>query len=222
MGVLDLLLPERCVVCGEGERGLFCGTCRAGLLRLLGSLCARCGAPTAWPVERCGECAGRRLSFASARAGVAYDGGARSLVAALKEGGLRRLAAVAAELVAEVVARPAAAEALTWVPPDPDRRGWRGVSPAEALALELSRLWDLPAMPLLDRARRLSRQRGLSRAERRANVRGAFHATSAPALVAVVDDVYTTGATADAAARALRRGGARAVHVITFARAVRR
>jgi predicted amidophosphoribosyltransferase len=96
------------------------------------------------------------------------------------------------------------------------------VSTAEALALELSLRWDIRATPLLQRARRLPRQRGLSRTERRANVRGAFQAASAPALVALVDDVYTTGATADAAARALRRAGARAVHVVTFARAVRR
>jgi predicted amidophosphoribosyltransferase len=222
MAVLDLLLPERCVACGAGEQGLFCAECRSGLLRLRGTLCARCGAPTAWPVERCGECAGRRLAFASARAGVAYDSAARALVGAWKEGGLRRLAALAGALVADVVPRPTGVEALTWVPPDPDRRGWRGVSTAEALAFALSERWGLAAKPLLERARRVPRQRGLSRSARRMNVRNAFQATAAPALVALVDDVYTTGATADAAARALRRAGARVVHVVTFARVVRR
>jgi predicted amidophosphoribosyltransferase len=153
---------------------------------------------------------------------VAYDGPARAFVGAWKEGGLRRLAPVAAALVADVVPRPPGAEALAWVPPDADRSGWRGLSTAQALARELSKRWDLPATSLLDRVRRVPRQRGLSRVERRANVRGAFQATSAPALVALVDDVYTTGATADAAARALRHAGARAAHVVTFARAVRR
>jgi predicted amidophosphoribosyltransferase len=222
VGVLDLLLPERCVACGAGEQGLLCETCLAGLLRLRGTLCARCGAPTAWPVDRCAECAGRRLAFASARAAVGYDGAARALVGAWKEGGLRRLAAVAATLVAEVVSPPPGAEAITWVPPDPDRSGWRGVSTARALALELAPLWQLPAIPLLERTRRFPRQRGLSRLARRANVREAFRATAPPGVVAVVDDVYTTGATADAAARALRRAGARTAHVATFARAVRR
>jgi predicted amidophosphoribosyltransferase len=223
VGVLDLLLPERCVACGAGEQGLLCDPCRGGLDRLRGTLCARCGSPTAWPVERCGECAGRRLAFASARAGVGYDAAARALVGAWKERGLHRLAAVAAALVADVVPVPAGAEAMTWVPPDPDRSGWRGVRTAEALAHELSRRWEVPALALLRRTRRIARQRGLTRSARRLNVRDAFmSATTPPGIVALVDDVYTTGATADAASRALRRAGGHAVHVVTFARAVRR
>jgi predicted amidophosphoribosyltransferase len=68
----------------------------------------------------------------------------------------------------------------------------------------------------------LRQQRGLSLAERRGNVRGAFApAGRAPPHPALVDDVYTSGATAAAAASALRLGGSRRVEVITFARAVR-
>ena len=82
---------------------LVCEPCRRSLTRLVAPLCARCGAPTAWPVARCAECSGRRLAFASARAAVAYSGVGRRLVRAWKERGLRPFAAVAAELVAEVV-----------------------------------------------------------------------------------------------------------------------
>jgi predicted amidophosphoribosyltransferase len=219
-GFLDLLLPERCVAC-RIEGGLLCDECRAGLLRLAGTLCTRCGAPTAWPVERCGECAGRRLPFASARAAVAYDKGARALVGAWKERGLGRIARLAADLVVEVVPPPRA-EALTWIPGDADRSRWRGANTAEALARELAARWRLPAASLLRRTRSVPRQRGLPRSERRKNVQGAFSAATAPAVVAVIDDVYTTGATAAAASAALKRSGARAVHVVTFARAVRR
>jgi predicted amidophosphoribosyltransferase len=220
--LLDLVLPERCVAC-RAEGGLLCARCRAGLVRLGGTLCARCGTPTAWPVERCAECAGRRLPFASARSAVAYDAIARRLVVAWKERGLRRAAVFAAELVVELVPRPPT-QALTWIPGDADRTLWRGVNPAEGLARELAQRWELPAAPLLIRARRIRRQRGLSRSVRRANVRRAFlpAATPAPGIVAVIDDVYTTGATVAAAAAALRRAGAREVHVVTFARAVRR
>jgi predicted amidophosphoribosyltransferase len=218
--LLDLLLPERCVAC-RLEGGLLCGECRAGLLRLGGTLCARCGAPTAWPVERCGECAGRRLPFASARAAVAYERAARALVGAWKERGLGRISRLAADLVAEVVPPPSA-RALTWIPADADRSRWRGVNPAEALARELAARWELPAVSLVKRTRSVSRQRGLRRSERRTNVQDAFVATPAPAVVALVDDVYTTGATAAAASAALKRSGANAVHVVTFARAVRR
>jgi predicted amidophosphoribosyltransferase len=219
--ILDLLLPQRCVACGaEGE--LLCKGCRAQLVLLRGTVCARCGYPTAWPVERCSECAGRRISFASARAAVSYNEVARALVGAWKERGLRRLAELAADLVVDVVPRPQA-EVLAHVPGEPDRVGWRGVDAARELAGALARRWELPVEPLLARTRRARRQRGLSRAERRANVRDAFRACGAVSgRVALVDDVHTTGATALAAATALRRAGATEVHVVAFARVVRR
>src|SRR5437899_5455053 len=104
--------------------------------RLAGPGCKRCGAPTAWPVERCRECSGRRIAFASARAAVAYDDPARRFVAAWKEHGLRNLAELAAELVAESVPRPSA-YTITFAPADADRRLKRGHNPAERLATEL-------------------------------------------------------------------------------------
>lgn len=217
--MLDLLLPQRCVVCGRGRLQL-CAECRDELPRLEPPLCARCGAPTAWPVERCRECAGRRLAFATARAAAGYDDAAGRLVQAWKERGLRRLAAEAAWLVAERLPPPEV-EALTFVPADHRRRLERGHNPAERLAVELAEVWAIPCLPLLERTRG-GRQRGSSAAERR-SVRGAFRARrAAPRRVAVIDDVYTTGATASAAATALRAGGARRVEAIAFARALRR
>jgi predicted amidophosphoribosyltransferase len=98
----------------------------------------------------------------------------------------------------------------------------RGHHPAERLANELGRRWDLPVTPLLARTRQIRHQRGLTLAHRRRNVAGAFRpAGKPPTRVALVDDVYTSGATANAAASALRKGGARRVEVVTFARVVR-
>jgi ComF family protein len=219
--VADLLLPRRCVACGAGEE-LLCAACRSGLTVVRGPLCSRCGAPTAWPVDRCVECSGRRLAYATARAAVVYEGVARLLVAAWKERGLRKLADVAAELVAAVV-WPPAADVLTFVPGDRERTRRRGQNPAEALARALGPRWQLPLRPLLERTRTLAPQRGLSGGARRANVRAAFRAgLEPPPRVVLVDDVYTTGATVAAAASELRRAGAKAVHVVTFARAARR
>jgi len=163
----------------------------------------------------------RRLAFASARAAVAYDPAVRQLVRAWKERGLRTLAAVAAETMADALAPPAVA-ALAFVPPDRARGLERGHHPAERLARELGERWSLPVPALLGRTRLASRQRGLSLADRRRNVAGAFApAGEAPARVGLVDDVYTSGSTANAAATALRKAGARRVDVITFARVVR-
>jgi predicted amidophosphoribosyltransferase len=198
-----------------------CEPCLAGLRRLSGPRCARCGTPTAWPVARCRECQGRRLAFASARSAVAYDAAAKALVSAWKERGFRGLAEDAGVLVAEVVPRPRA-YTITYVPPDADRALERGHHPAERLAQALEPRWQLPVVPLLERTRPARPQRGLGLAERRANVRGGFRAVGgAPTRVVLVDDVYTSGATVAAAASALRTGGARQVDVITFARAVR-
>jgi predicted amidophosphoribosyltransferase len=217
--VLELLLPQRCVVCGSGGSQL-CAGCREELPRLEPPLCARCGAPTAWPVERCRECAGRRLAFATARAAVGYDEAARRFVHAWKERGLRRLAAEAAQLVVDRLPPPEV-DALAFVPSDRGRRLERGHNPAERLARELADAWELPCLPLLERTRG-GRQRGSSAAERR-SVRGAFRAKrESPRRVAVIDDVYTTGATANAAASALRKAGTRRVEAIAFARALRR
>jgi ComF family protein len=218
--VLDLLLPQRCLGCSRNGPQV-CAACAHSLRRLRAPMCARCGRPTAWPVSHCSECEGRRLAFERAWAAVAYDDAVRKIVAAWKERGLRRLAPWAAELVVEVVPRPPS-DVLTFVPPDRDRRLRRGHHPAEALANELAWRWGLQAGPLLVRTGPSRRQRGLDHAARRRNVRGAFAAREKVVrAIVLVDDVYTTGATANAAASALRRAGARRVEVVTFARTIR-
>ena len=218
--MLDLLLPRRCVACARLGADL-CRGCQVSLPFLLGTHCARCGAPTVWPVARCRECAGRRLAFASARAAVAYEGAVPALVAAWKEHALRQLAEVAAELLCEAFPRPDA-DALAFVPPDGDRSVRRGHHPAEHLARELGRRWALPVNDVLRRMGTPRPQRGLTLAKRRRNVAGTFAATrEVPRDLVLVDDVYTTGSTVSAAASALRKAGARRVDVLTFARAVR-
>jgi predicted amidophosphoribosyltransferase len=138
-----------------------------------------------------------------------------------KQRGLRRLAAEAADVIANTVPRPSA-DLIAFIPADGDRSVRRGHHPAEHLARQLGACWSIPVERLLSRARTVRPQRGLSLAERRGNVRGAFEATTAiRGSVALVDDVYTTGSTVSAASTALRRAGARRIEVVTFARTVR-
>ncbi len=155
---------------------------------------------------------------------MGYVGPARPFIHGWKERGLRPLAPIAAALVDEAVPAPEA-DLITYIPADADRSVRRGDHPAERLARGLGRRWELEVRPLLERTRTVGRQTGLAREERRRNVRGAFRVIPGrepvPARVILVDDVYTTGATVSAAATALRAGGAREVHVVTFARTLR-
>jgi predicted amidophosphoribosyltransferase len=220
MGLLGLVLPTRCAGCGVPGSAL-CERCLASVVRIGPPVCERCGCPGAWPVRRCVECAGRRLGFARARAAIVYDASARTLVSAWKERGRRDLVQPFATLVEEVVARPGA-DVVTFVPGDRDRAKERGHVPAARLARALAERWGLPAGRLLARDGPSRRQAGLTRLERRANVRGLYVARcTVDCRVALVDDVYTTGATVAAGATVLRRAGARSVEVVCLARAVR-
>jgi predicted amidophosphoribosyltransferase len=121
----------------------------------------------------------------------------------------------------EALPRPDVA-ALAVVPPDAERKRKRGHHAAGRLAAELGRRWELPFEQPLRRARAVPPQRGLTLAARRRNMAEAFVAAGrGSSRMCLVDDVYTSGATANAAASALRKAGARRVEVVTFARAVR-
>ena len=150
-----------------------------------------------------------------------YDDSARAVIRSWKERGLRGLAAVSADVVTEAIARPNAA-ALVAVPSDHDRSLLRGEHPADALARELAGRWNIPVLAPIARSGARARQARLPLAARRGNIRGAFAPTaSVRGVVCLVDDVYTSGETVNAAASALRKAGAHRIDVVCLARAVR-
>ena len=181
-------------------------------------MCYRCGRPVEQPVARCSDCRSPEPAFRVARAAAAYRGVARDALMTFKLGGERRAARPMAALIAQRVG-PIDANVTTFVPASRSSMAERGFNTARELARALAPLIRVPCAGLLQKTRETSDQASLGRADRRSNLAGAFRARAAADRVVLVDDVMTTGATADACARALRAAGARDVMVLTFARA---
>jgi predicted amidophosphoribosyltransferase len=218
--LLSLILPRSCAGCGA-PGPLWCASCIAELEPVGAPSCARCGAPTRWAVASCRECHGFLPAFSSAWAAVAHRGSGAVLVRRWKDGGLD-LADVAARVIEERRVPPDV-DCLCAVPASPARARRRGIDGPQALAGALGVRWELPVLgDLICRSRDALPQRGLDQRARRVNLRGVFVPRArAPLRVGLIDDVYTTGATADACARALRAGGAAHIDVVAFARALR-
>jgi ComF family protein len=135
-----------------------------------------------------------------------------------KLGGERRAAVHMAEAMSGCL-RPMDGDVISFVPASRASMAERGFNTAHELARALSSRTRVPCARLLRKVRETADQASLDRRGRRMNLEGAFAARPAPSRVVLVDDVMTTGATADACARALREAGALDVMVVTFARA---
>jgi ComF family protein len=229
---LDLALPLQCAACREPVTGVgVCGTCWSKLSFIAPPYCPRLGIPFVsdpGPGTLSMEAIADPPAFQRARAVTRYDEIARTLVHALKYQDRTDLAPLmgswmaraAAELLTEtdvLVAVP-----LHW------KRGWsRRYNQSAALAKIMSRKSGVPvSQTILRRIKPTARQVGLSRSARAQNVQGAFavppkvEAALRGQRVVLVDDVLTSGATANACARALLRAGAARVDLVTFARVV--
>lgn len=223
-----LLLPWTCVVCGGAGAGSdLCGDC-ADRLPALGSACPRCAQPLLSPTALCGRCLKRLPKFDAAFAALRYRAEVPALVQRFKLGGKLAVGRVLAERLAQAIARRAGPlpQWLLPVPLHPLRLRQRGFDQAHEICRVLSRHLALPvAWHGLVRVRDTGTQTGLKRRERRGNVFRAFAAgrplPNAVQHVALVDDVMTTGATADACARVLKRQGMARVEIWSLARAGR-
>ncbi|CAH1661909.1 ComF family protein [Chelatococcus asaccharovorans] len=226
-----LIYPPTCIACGcaTAEPHGVCAACWRDLPFITRPYCERLGTPFAV------DLGGPLLSpsaiadppvFERARAVARYDGTARELVHRLKYGDRPELAKAMGRMMASAGAELVADAALVVpVPLHPWRLWSRRFNQAMALSREVARHSGLRCDGLVLHRRKSTRpQVGLTRAERAANLQGAFHVPDNRRLlgerVILVDDVLTTGATANAASRALLRGGASSVDVLTFARVV--
>lgn len=241
------LFPADCRICGEPllriSRLPVCELCLQSMHPIEGGLCSVCGerllSPHAFGGDqgeaRCGLC--RRLDppFVRAAAYGSYQSGLRDLIHMLKYQHVRPAANVLGRMLAEVIAgfEPSWADAHLAVIPVPlfaAKLRQRGFNQAELIARTALKL--LPSgerfglqKDVLERSRDTQSQTGLSPYQRRQNLRGAFRVKDRDKIsgheILLVDDVFTTGATAFECARVLRRAGAARVWVATVARTLK-
>lgn len=231
---LNAVLPPLCLACRTevDEPGALCAACWGKIAFLAPPLCGACGFPFDYEPggpALCGACTRQPPDYGRARAVMRYDEASRALILGFKHGDRthgapafgRWMARAGAELLGEadlVVPVP-----LHWL-----RLFRRRYNQAALLAHQVARAAEVPAaVDLLVRRRSTPSQGHLSAAARRRNVRGAFAVRSGRVgqvrgkRIVLIDDVLTTGATAQACARTLLRAGAASVDVLVLARVVR-
>lgn len=229
-GFVDLVTPSQCLGCGlpAGEPASLCVNCWLSLQHLDEPVCDMLGTPFAYD-QGAGTLSVAALAnppeWDRSRAAVAFDDASRHLVHALKYQDKQEAGLLMARLMARA-GRGLIAETDMLVPVPLYRwRLWqRRFNQSAYLAQQISRLTGTPwRHDLLSRRRWTSSQVGLDPAARRKNVRGAFAvlpagiSAIAGKTITIIDDVRTTGATAEACALALKAAGARRVNLVSFA-----
>ena len=227
--LLDFALPARCPGCGTivDEVDTFCAPCWTGIEFLGSSGCETCGIPLeATDAGTCAVCLAKPPRISRTRAAVAYGDIARTVALRLKYGRKVALANTMARYMTPLLQPLSPGDILVPVPLHRRRLWQRGFNQAVVVMRVLSRRTGIPTdARLLERVKRTPPLKGMSAQQRRRTVAGAFKVREGADLrgrtVVLVDDVLTTGATANACARALKRAGAERVELISWARVIR-
>lgn len=228
---LDLLLPPLCLSCGgmAGNPHGFCAACWGELHFITPPVCAACGIPFDFEVDAnalCGQCMSEKPVFTAARAALSYDDASRAVILPFKNRdrtdyvpAFTRLMHSAGKNLLD------ASDVIVPVPLHPLRLFTRRYNQAAMLALGLGKLSKKPVrLDALMRLKATKSQGHLHRSQRKANVARAFalHPRARKSMegqaVLLVDDVLTTGATANACAKTLLDAGAKEVRVLALAR----
>ncbi len=220
----EAILPQRCVACGRFGAALH-AECVAMLIAAEGARCERCWAPAATSLATpaaatCAACHAAPPAFEALRARFRFEGDVRRALLEAKFRGKTTLLRPLAEAAVEAIPGHWDIEAVVPVPLHRARQRQRGYNQAALIGETLARSLDVPYRPdLLRRARGTRPQATLAAEARSRNLLDAFEVRGPlPDAVLLVDDITTTGATFEAAARALRAGGVGAVFALAIAR----
>ena len=230
--LLDMVFPRRCIGCGVSSPAAFnyfCWDCWSDNTRVEPPFCTVCGDPVAGAVEHeftCYACSANPPAFDRARSAARYDGVVGEGLRQLKYGKGLWLAGDLAGLLATCLSAEYPRQQFDLIVPVPLfrlRRRDRGYNQSAVLAQALARRLRCPMdAQALRRIRPTTTQTHLTAKQRLSNVDNAFQSRRGTRLaeknVLLVDDVMTTGATVNACAKALKKGGSASVHVVTVAR----
>ena len=229
---VDFALPPRCPGCGAvtPDPHSFCLACWSSLSFLGDPCCVRCGLPFEYEAGEgveCGRCLAEPPRFDRLRAAVGYGDISRAVALKLKYGGRPGVAGTLARFMARHLREADGDAVLVPVPLHRWRIWRRGYNQSALIASALAKRSGIATdLDLLRRTRATPLLRGLGRHERALAVRGAFRVRDggnealAGRSAILIDDVFTSGATANACAAALKRGGAARVEVLCWARVV--
>ncbi len=214
-----------CDACGnelvEDTRYRLCSECMASLPFVNGHICLNCGVPLKDESDYCNRCQNQKSAFLKNRAPLVYDGEVKRLIYKLKFAKKTYVAQTLGALMADKFLECGMnSEIIVFVPMTASEEKKRGYNQAELLANEVGKRLDIPVLPALAKIKSTSEQKELKGKDRAINLDGAFACIFEQVKgrkILLIDDVFTTGATANECAKVLLKAKAREVCVLTAA-----
>lgn len=221
-----LFKPYSCMFCGDecdDEEFRMCSYCKDKLNFTKDKYCKKCGAKLSGDYDYCIECKSLVHEFDKARSVFVYDENSAPAILKFKYGGKKTFALPLAKFLLKRFSEcDIICDILTFVPMPEDREKQRGYNQSFELCREFSALSGIPFFQTLERVKHVERQATLGKQERRKNMEGSFGILDKKTVkgkhVLLIDDVVTTGATADECSKTLLKAGAKSVSVLSLAK----
>ena len=223
--IAEMFYPSgiKCVICGDDlpkeTRYCVCERCK---LTFNTKFCVKCGRAMKNMADYCDFCQNEGFTFDMARAPFVYENEIVGLVRKLKFGAGKYLGEIMAQFMADVFyENNITADVITFVPLMKSRERKRGYNQSEVIASALKDILDIPLCNLLKRVKKTSTFARMGRRERAEAVKGAFALSGERSVkdlnILLIDDVFTTGSTAEECSRVLKEAGCGKISVLTFA-----
>lgn len=221
-----LFKPHSCLFCGrecDDDELRICFRCKEVLDFTADKFCKKCGTKISGDYDFCIECKSVEHFFDKARSVLVYNEKSAPAILKFKYGGKKTFALPLAKLLLKRFSETdLICDMLTFVPMPKDREKERGYNQSFELCKEFSKLSGIEMCPTLERVKHVERQATLGKEERRKNMEGSFGILDKKLVkgkeVLLIDDVVTTGATADECSKTLLKAGAKSVSVLSIAK----